>query len=133
MGRQRNANVLVIERDPVIAEKIESLLKERSYAPITVSQKEEAIRLLKKNNYPLAIVGDTRESDSVFESMKDIVMTSPMTSMILITDLPKKEVDEKAEGYGILGHINRKIPPEDLTSLLENFENILKSYDRTAI
>ncbi len=127
MEAHENVNVLVIESDPVIAEKIESFFKESSYAPITVSQKDEAIRILKKNNCQLAIVGNTRENDSVFESMKDIVMTSPMTSMILITDLPQMEVDEKAEGYGILGHINRKVPIDVLLSHIKSFENIFKT------
>ena len=133
MDSQQNLKALVIEGDPGISGAVEALLKERSYDVVIFSDKKEALNFLKEKSPPLAIVGDTEENVSPFESMKDIVMTSPMTSMILITDLPKKEVDEKAEGYGILGHINTKIPPDDLTSLLENFENILKSYDRTAI
>ncbi len=133
MDSQQNVKALVIEGDPGISGAVEALLKERSYDVVVFSDKKEALGFLKQEPSPLAVVGDTEKNISPFESMKDIVMTSPMTSMILITDLPKKEVDEKAEGYGILGHINRKIPPKDLTSLLENFENILKSYDRTAI
>ena len=31
---------------------------------------------------------------------------------------------EKAEGYGILGHVGRKINQDELTHLLENFEMI---------
>ncbi|MBW1910601.1 MAG: hypothetical protein JRJ11_13845 [Deltaproteobacteria bacterium] len=121
MDSQQNVKALVIEGDPGISGAVEALLKERSYDVVIFSDKKEALNFLKQEPSPLAVVGDAEK------------MTSPMTSMILITDLPKKEVDEKAEGYGILGHINRKIPPKDLTSLLENFENILKSYDRTAI
>ena len=56
-----------------------------------------------------------------------IVMTSPMTSIILISDLPAKEVDDTAEGYGILGHINRSIPFKDLVDLIEQFEKISQS------
>ncbi len=54
-------------------------------------------------------------------------MTSPMTSIILISDLPTKEVDERAEGYGILGHVNRSIPSKNLTLLIEHFEKISQS------
>jgi hypothetical protein len=97
---------------------------------VIFSGKKEALNFLKEKSPQLAVVGDTEKNVPPFEIMKDIVMTSPMTSIILITDLPKKEVDEKAEGYGILGHINGKVPSDDLASLLENFENILKSYDR---
>ena len=127
MENRKTINVLVMETDTAITEKIEKLLKERSYQPTRVSTKDDATSLLKRGHYPLALVGHTFESDSVFESMKDIVMTSPMTSMLLITDRPQAEVDEKSEGYGILGHVKRNIPAEDLTSLLNNFEGIYKT------
>jgi len=72
-------------------------------------------------------VGNAKGTSSTFEIMRKIVMTSPMTSIILISDLPTKEVDEKAEGYGILGHVNRSIPSKYLTLLIEHFEKISQS------
>jgi hypothetical protein len=47
-----------------------------------------------------------------------------MTSIIMVTDLSDSEVEEKAEGYGILGNINRNVPAENLFSLLEPYEKI---------
>jgi hypothetical protein len=55
-------------------------------------------------------------------------MTSPMSSIIMVTDLSHSEVDEKAEGYGILGNIARNVPTEDLLSLLHTFEKIQQSF-----
>jgi DNA-binding NtrC family response regulator len=130
MDSQQNVNALVLVGDPDISRSLEELLKGRSYDVVIFSEIKEALTFLKEKQTPLAVVGEADKNASPFESMKDIVMTSPMTSIILITDLPKKEVDEKAEGYGILGHINGNIPYDDLASLLENFEKVFKSLAR---
>ena len=61
-------------------------------------------------------------------SPKTFVMASPMTSIIMVTDLSHSEVDEKAEGYGILGNIARDVPAEELLSLLGAFEKIQQSF-----
>ena len=124
MGNQENISVLVIEKNNTVAESIIRILKTRPYVVTLLYRKDEALSLIKESIHPLAIIGNTEGNESSFEVMKEIVMTSPMTSMILITDLPKKEVDDLAEGYGILGHINRKVPPEELISLLGKFEDI---------
>ena len=60
--------------------------------------------------------------------MKAFVMATPMTSIIMVTDLSDSEVDEKAEGYGILGNITRDVPAESLLSLLHTYEKIQQSF-----
>ena len=127
MESQGDIKTLVVEKDQTVVESIERVLKEKSYTVTSASNEDEALGLLKETPYPLAIVGDAKGSNSTFEIMRKIVMTSPMTSIILISDLPMKEVDERAEGYGILGHVNRSIPLEDLTLLVEHFETISQS------
>jgi DNA-binding NtrC family response regulator len=127
MKNQEKISVLLVEKDNTVAESIEKILKTRSYATTQLSKKDEALSLLKERGHPLAIIGDTEGNGSSFEVMREIVITSPIISMILITNLPKKEVDEMAEGYGILGHVNRRVPPDDMISLLERFEDIYDS------
>ena len=127
MENQEKISVLVVEKDNSVAESIAKILKTRPYAITTLSKKNEAFSLLKKRVHPLAIIGDTEENGSSFEIMREIVVTSPMTSMILITDLSQKEVDEMTEGYGILGHVNREIPHNDMILLLDRFEDIYNS------
>ncbi len=127
MEKQGNIQALVIEKDQTVVESIELILKEKSYIVNSSSNEDEALDRLRKTPYPLAIVGDAKEASSTFEIMRKIVMTSPMTSIILISDLPTREVDERAEGYGILGHVNRSIPSKDLNLLIEHFEKISES------
>ena len=127
MENQGDIKALVVEKNQTVVESIELVLKEKSYIVTSSSNEDEALDLLRKTPYPLAIVGDAKGTSSTFEIMRKIVMTSPMTSIILISDLPTKEVDERAEGYGILGHVSRSIPLKDLTLLIEHFEKISQS------
>ena len=127
MKNQGDIKALVVEKGQTVVESIELALKEKSYIVTSSSNEDEALDLLRKTPYPLAIVGDAKGTSSSFAIMRKIVMTSPMTSIILISDLPTKEVDERAEGYGILGHVSRSIPLKDLTLLIEHFEKISQS------
>ncbi len=127
MENQEDIKALVVEKNQTVVESIDLVLKEKAYIGTISSDENEALGLLRKTLYPLAIVGDAKGTSSTFEIMKKIVMTSPMTSIILISDLPTKEVDERAEGYGILGHVSRSIPLKDLTLLIEHFEKISQS------
>lgn len=127
MENQEKTHALILEKDHTVIESIIGTQKMRSYAVTTSSNKQKALRLLKDKLYSLAFVGETGHDSSPFEAMKEIVMASPMTSIILITDLSNEETLEKAEGYGILGRVNRTVPPDELTSLLERFDEISRS------
>jgi DNA-binding response OmpR family regulator len=127
MENQEDIRTLVVEKDQIVVDSIELVLKEKSYVVTSASNEDEALVFLRETPYPLVIVGDTKGTGSTFDVMRKIVMTSPMTSIILISDLPTKEVDERAEGYGILGHVTRSIPSKDLTLLIEHFEKISQS------
>ena len=119
---------LVLEKDETVVALINEALQSRPYSVTVLSKKEEALNLLKERGFQLAIVGNTEDNASVFQIMREIVKVSPMTSMILVTDLSEEEVDEKAEGYGILGHIGGAVPSGDLVQLLDRLEEILGSF-----
>ncbi len=128
MNTQKEFHALVVEKDENVAGAVRTLLEDRGYRVTLLSSREEAIRILKERLVSLTVAGEAEGSDSPFHIMKDIVMASPMTSMILLTDLPKQEVEDKAEGYGILGHVGRSVKSEEMTPLLDSFEKILGSF-----
>jgi len=126
MEKQQDINVLVFEKDREIINIILPLLKKKGYDNInTCLHKKEIKGILGEKTYGLAVIGEIDGYDSPFDALKDIIMMSPMTSVILISDLSEREVHEKAEGYGIIGHVKRTIPPDDIFLLLEQFEKIL--------
>jgi len=128
MNVQKTIDALIVEKDDQTASAVRNILEERGYRVALRTSREEAIGLLKERRFSLAVAGDAEGGGSPFDIMKDIVMTSPMTSMILISDLAKEDVEDKAEGYGILGHTDRSVRGEDMEPLLESFERILGSF-----
>ena len=128
MKDEKRILALILEKDETVVASIDNTLQSRPYSVTVLSKKEEALQLLKERTFQLAIVGNTEDSVSVFEIMREIVAASPMTSMILVADLSEEEVDEKAEGYGILGQIGRAVPSGDLVQLLDSLEEILGSF-----
>lgn len=128
MDVQKEVDALIVEKDEETAAAVRKILEKRGYRVTLRSGRDEAIQLLKERRMSLVVAGDAEGSDSPFDMMKAIVKTSPMTSMILITDLSKQEVEDRAEGYGILGHTNRSVRPQDMDPLLQSFERILGSF-----
>ena len=128
MNQETKRKALLLEKDPAVLEKIQRMLKDRSYEPTSFSDKKEALAALKGTFFSLAVTGLTENDDNPMEVMKAMVMTSPMTSVIMVTDLSESEVEEKAEGYGILGNVAREVPAEDLMSLLDAYEKIQQSF-----
>ena len=128
MKDEKRILALILEKDETVVASIDNTLQGRSYSVTVLSKKEEALNLLKEKVFQLAIVGNTEDSASVFQIMREIVTVSPMTSMILVTDLSEEEVEEKAEGYGILGHIGGAVPIDNLAQLLDRLEEILGSF-----
>jgi len=128
MKDEKRILAFILEKDETVVATIDNALQSRPYSLKALSKKEDALNLLKERAFQLAIIGNTEDSASVFQTMREIVKASPMTSMILVTDLSEEEVDEKAEGYGILGHISRAVPLDNLAQLLDRLEEILGSF-----
>jgi DNA-binding NtrC family response regulator len=128
---KKKLEALIIENEHEIADSIARILSERGYESTILKEKSYAIDMIGEKGPGLVIVGNNEDNIPVFDMLRDIVMASPMTSVILITDISPKEIHEKAEGYGILGHVSRRIDPGQLSTLLENFEMITGALPKT--
>jgi DNA-binding NtrC family response regulator len=128
VNQETKRKVLLLENDPAVLEKIQLALEDSSYEKICFSGKNDALEASKTSFFDLLITGHNKENIDPIEVIKTFVMTSPMTSIIMVTDLSHSEVDEKAEGYGILGNIARDVPTEELLKLLHTFEKIQQSF-----
>ena len=121
---QGKIRVLILEKDKEVVDAVKNNLENGPYDLHVLSSLNEAISLLKSDSFSIAIVGNTAETDSPFEGLLDMVKASPLTSIILLSDLPGEEVHELSEGCGILGHVARNVPSEDLDHLLNRFRQI---------
>jgi DNA-binding NtrC family response regulator len=127
MEKPDKASALILEKEDRIAHALSEVLRDNSYSVIPMRQDEDLFQFLEDHSAALALIGESEEGDTVFSTMKRLVMTAPMTAIILITNRPEEEVTELAEGYGILGHVGRDQPAEDLVPLLERFQEISQS------
>jgi len=128
VNQEKKIKVLLLENDPAVHDKIQQALEGRPYEETSFSSSNEALKASKKSLFNLIITGHNEENKDPIDIMKAFVMATPMTSIIMVTDLSDSEVDEKAEGYGILGNITRNVPTEGLLSLLRTYEKIQQSF-----
>ena len=128
MNQESKIKVLLLENDPAVLDKILLALEERCYEKTSFSSSNEALKASKQTLFGLIIAGHNAEQEDPIDVMKAFVMATPMTSIIMVTDLSDSEVDEKAEGYGILGNITRDVPTKSLLSLLHTYEKIQQSF-----
>ena len=126
----KKPGVLILENHMATADSITKILRKRGYETSFTKTKSEAVTMIKEKGIGLVVIGNNDDNISVFDMLKDIVMASPMTSVILVTDISPKEIHEKAEGYGILGHVSRSVDHDQLATLVKNFEMITGSLPR---
>ncbi len=124
MNKIQENLVLILTEENQIIDKIEKILGGKGYKIKSFSQIQDAKQELQTKLYHLAIIGKPADIENPFEALKQTVMASPMTSLILISDATKKEIHDLAEGYGILGHISSSIPEEELLKLVHKFEQL---------
>jgi DNA-binding NtrC family response regulator len=128
MNPETTRKVLLLENDPAVLEKIQQALEKRTYDKTCFSSSKDALKASKETLFELIITGHNEEKTDPIDVMKTFVMASPMSSIIMVTALSHAEVDEKAEGYGILGNVDRNVPTDDLLSLLKTYEKIQQSF-----
>jgi DNA-binding NtrC family response regulator len=115
---------VVIEKDPILGRKVGDCLAQRGYLVEYASGNHELAKLFDGGRISLAVLGETREGGDFVHSLDAIVRLSPMTSVILLTDLTDADVHDRAEGYGILGTASRRDPITDLDILIGRLEEI---------
>lgn len=114
----------VIERDALLGGKVGEFLALRGFLVEHASTNHELAALFEGGRISLAVLGETIDGGDFISSLDLIVRLSPMTSVILLTDMNDAEVHERAEGYGILGSASRRDPNPDLGVLCGRFEEI---------
>lgn len=126
MNQKEDADrrVLIAEKEDGVRDRLEKVFQDRGYSPVSMALGQQALTLLEKDPFPLMVLGDTEDQESPFHLLRAVVMKAPMTSTLLLSDLPSKTVEEQAEGYGILGHIPRTVPSKELGGLLHQYETI---------
>jgi DNA-binding NtrC family response regulator len=124
VGTIKEKQALLLESDPQLAQQIKSCLAELGYSVLSPATTEEALQSLKNQRIELAFLGNPPDRDSCFDLLKDVVKASPMTYVVLITDGSEKEIHDRAEGFGILGHIPRVFSSDRVQQVIDRYLQI---------
>jgi DNA-binding NtrC family response regulator len=131
MAEKGMRQAVILEKDTTVARSLSGQLEDMGYTVTPCPSKAVLLDRLKANPNQLAVLGEEDTGSSPFEILEGVVKASPMTSIVLLTDLPHDEVHERAEGYGILGRIGTSIPRDELARLVERFEAISEALSMT--
>ncbi len=121
---KKQDKVLIFESDIALAKQIQDMLAEQFPQVFLPSSGDEAIKLLTEQTIQLVFLGDPSEGGSCFDLLKDFVKASPITYTILTSDKSEKETHDKAEGFGILGHIPKVFSPNKIQTLIDRYKQI---------
>jgi len=121
---KKQHKVLIFESDTALAKQIQDMLSEQFSEVFLSASGDEAIKLLTEQTIQLVFLGDPSEGGSRFDLLKNFVKASPITYIVLISDKSEKEIHDKAEGFGILGHIPRVFSPIKIHTLIDRYRQI---------
>ena len=121
---EKIGSALILEADTKIAAQLKALLPDQFGQVIVAANTAEALKVLREKEIQMAFVGDPLEGGSCFDLLKDIVRSSPLTYVVLITDESQEVIHGKAEGYGILGHIPRIFSSSHIKTLVDRYKQI---------
>ncbi len=113
----------LLEVEPELNGRVERYFKGEGYTVSSFDAADPLLAFLNDNPISLAVIG--RSEEPPLDLLKLIVRQSPMTSVIMLTDLSDTELHEMAEGYGILGAAPRSKPEGALKELKDRFEEIM--------
>ncbi len=121
---ENQEQALILEADTKLVDRIKPILCSNNFIVLSPESTEAAIKMLKQHSIQLAFLGQPPEGGQCFDLLKEIVKASPMTYVILMTDESEKQVHDKAEGFGILGHVSRAFTPNQVQILVDKYRNI---------
>lgn len=111
---------LVVDDDESIRKTLEDVLEAKGFSVVTVGTGKEAIELVKKNDFNVAIIDIRLPDIKGTKVLVQIKQIRPLTNCLIITAYPEedpsKTLDEGAEEYFI--------KPIDLDEMLQVIEQM---------
>ena len=121
---EKIGTALILEADTRIASQLSKILSDQFGQVVIALDTPQALASLREQQIQMAFVGTPPEGGSCFDLLKDFVRTSPMTYIVVITDGSENEIHDKAEGYGILGHIPTVFSFNHVKTLVNKYKQI---------
>jgi DNA-binding NtrC family response regulator len=125
MGQKRGekGSILIIDDEAVVRESLRESLKD-IHNVTTVETGEEAIDLVKKQDFDILVVDVRLPGKTGLEVVKEVREINPYIRSIVITAYPSVELSVQAMKQGAVDFIVKPIRIDDLEKLID--ENLLK-------
>jgi DNA-binding NtrC family response regulator len=125
MGQKpdEKASILIIDDEAVVRESLRDSLKD-SHDITTAATGEEALELVKKQDFDILIVDVRLPGKSGLDVVKEVSDINPLIRSIVITAYPSVELSVQAMKQGAVDFIVKPVRVDDLEKLIN--ENLIK-------
>lgn len=119
--------LLIVDDEESVRNIFADLLKKRNFSVTTVGSGEEALELLKNEDFEIVLLDIKLGGISGIETLKQIKSKNPQTIVIMITGFSyDEELIAKSKEFGCDGYIGKNLPIEQVMNNLNLFINATK-------
>lgn len=124
MEANKSLRACIVAESSLDISAILKLLESYDIGPEVFSIRDEALNRQSEKPFDLLVVGDDPTTGDGLKLIKDFLAVNWVTSSIVICDVDEKNIHERAEGLGILGHIRTAGDVQSLARLLARFKQM---------
>jgi DNA-binding NtrC family response regulator len=110
--------ILIVDDEPIVRESIRDWLKDAGYQVATAESGEEALEMLKKQDFSAVIMDVRLPGKTGISTLKEMKAIKPGIKSIVITAYPSEELASEAKKYGAIDYLIKPVNPDDLEKLI---------------
>jgi len=111
-------SVLVVDDEPIVRESIRDWLKDAGYQVATAESGEEALELIKKQDFSVMVLDIGLPGQAGIAVLKQVKAQRPWIKSIIMTAYPSAETTVEAKKLGAIDYLIKPIAPDDLERLV---------------
>lgn len=111
-------SVLVVDDEPIVRESIRDWLKDAGYQVATAESGEEALELIKKQDFSVMVLDIGLPGQAGIAVLKQVKAQRPWIKSIIMTAYPSAETTVEAKKLGAVHYLVKPIARDDLERLV---------------
>ncbi len=111
--------ILIVDDEPIVRESIRDWLKDAGYEVATAETGEEALEMMKKQDFSMLILDIRLPGKTGISVLKEVKTFKPEIKSIIITAYPTSELAAEAKELGAIDYLVKPIAPDDLERLIQ--------------
>lgn len=109
--------ILIADDEPIIRMGLKAMLQEMGHAVTAASNGREALRLIRRRSFDLAILDIKMPYTDGLQAAKTLARTAPLP-IVLLTAFSEKDLVEKASDLPIHGYLVKPVQPGQLSAAI---------------